>query len=338
MTPDQLASGDVPPLVSVIVLNWNGRHLLPACLSALDRQTLTGFELIVVDNGSTDGSADWVAENYPTARLVRLDKNNGFCGGNNAGLRVARGQFIALLNNDIEVEAGWLAALAETLQADPQVGACDSRVYFLHRRDMLWAAGADYTISGSVNHRGYLERDPDVLAQTPTEVFVAIACSALYRRSALERVGFLDEDFFYGYEDVDLSFRLHLAGYRVVTVPNAVAFHRVSETTHINSSFYVFHGQRNVSFVFLKNMPGPLLIKYLPLHIAHTLGSLAHFARHGQLWPALRGKVAVLRQGRRLLEKRRAVQQLRSISLRQLEQCLSREWLLPKLGKLIKGV
>ncbi len=337
MTPRQPADGVDAPLVSVIVLNWNGRHLLPACLAAVDKQTQRDFELIVVDNGSTDGSSDWVVEHYPAARLVRLEKNMGFCGGNNAGLRAARGQFITLLNNDIEVAPGWLAALLETMQAQPEAGACDSRVYFLHRSDVLWAAGADYTISGAVNHRGYLQRGLDFPAETPAEVFVAIACSAMYRRSALEQVGFLDEDFFYGYEDVDLSFRLHLAGYRVLTVPRAVAFHRVSETTRVNSSFYVFHGQRNVSFVFLKNMPGPLLFKYLPLHLIYSLGSLAHFARQGQLWAVVRGKLAVLRQGRRLLEKRGAVQRLRSISLAQLDRQLSRDWLFPKMNKLIKG-
>lgn len=322
----------VAPLVSIIVVNWNGKHLLEPCLVALAAQTCRDFELIVVDNGSTDGSAEWLANCQPEVRVVALDSNRGFSGGNNAGLALARGELIALLNNDAEVEPGWLAALVEVMAAQPDAGACDSKVFFHNRRDRLWAAGGDYSIAGGVAHRGYLE-DGQGLTR-PAEVFIAIACAAIYRRSALDHVGLFDEDFFSGYEDVDLSFRLHAAGYRVLNMPQAVAYHRVSETARVDSDFYVYHGQKNVLYTFLKNMPGRLLLKYWPLHLAYTLGALAYFARRGRLGAALRGKLAVLRHWGALVEKRRAVQALRTVPVAELDRLFSRAWLRPKLNKL----
>jgi GT2 family glycosyltransferase len=321
------------PLVSLIVVNWNGRHLLEACLAALEAQTFRDFETVVVDNGSTDGSSDWVAEHYPQARLVRLAQNCGFSAGNNVGLRAARGRYLALLNNDAEPRPAWLQALVEALEAHPEAGACDSHVYFRDRPDRLWAAGGDYTVSGSVLHRGYLQPGSD--GAPAADVFIAIACAAIYRREALDKVGLFDEGYFSGYEDVDLSFRLHAAGYRVLNVPGAVVYHRVSETAGLNSPAYVFHGQKNVLTTFVKNMPGPLLWKYAPLHLAYTLGALLYFARLGRLGPALRGKWFVLRHWGEVMDKRRAAQRLRAVPVAELDRRLSRAWFRPKLGKLL---
>jgi GT2 family glycosyltransferase len=166
-------------------------------------------------------------------------------------------------------------------------------------------------------------------------VFIAIACAVAYRREALERVGLFDEGFFSGYEDVDLSFRLHAAGYRVLNAPQAVVYHRVSETAGRDSPFYVFHGQKNVLLTFLKNMPGPLLLKFWPLHLIYTVGALAYFARQGRLGPALRGKWQVLRRWSQVMAQRRETQRLRVVPVRQLESRLSRAWFRPKLDKLL---
>ena len=323
------------PLVSVTVLNWNGRHMLEACLAALRAQTFRDFEVIVVDNSSTDGSAEWVAAACPEARLIRLESNQGFSAGNNAGMRAARGRYLALLNNDAEADPGWLAALVGALEAHPAAGACDSTVYFHDRPDQLWAAGGEYTISGGVLHRGYGRQAADGDPAAEADVFIAIACAVLYRREALDKVGLFDEDYFNGYEDVDLSFRLHAAGYRVLNAPGAVVRHRVSQTTKVNSPFYVFHGQKNVLETFVKNMPGALLIKYGPLHLAYTLGALAYFARRGRLGAALGGKWYVLRHWGRLMAKRRETQRLRVASAAELEKKLSRAWLRPKIDKLL---
>ncbi len=320
--------------VSVIVVNWNGRHLLESCLASLAAQTLSPLEVILVDNGSEDGSADWVASHHPEVRLVRLDRNYGFCGGNNAGIRVAKGEYFALLNNDAEAEPRWLERLRATMREHAGLGACDSKVYFYEPRDLIWASGADYSVAGSVVQRGYLQPDGGSNGAGPAEVFVAVACAVMYRRSALDHVGLFDEDFFSGYEDVDLSFRLQAAGYGIVTVPDAIVYHKVSATSRRNSEFYVYYGQRNVLETYLKNMPAALLLKYLPLHVLYTLGSMLYFARLGRLGATARGKLAVLRSLDRTLAKRRAVQRLRTAPTASLERKMSASWLQPKYAKL----
>lgn len=321
---------------SVVIPNWNGRHLLEACLNSLKAQTLKDFELIVVDNGSVDGSAEWLASERPEVRVIRLATNLGFSGGCNVGIRASSGDLVALLNNDTEVDPRWLEALCQAMDRDPRIGAADSKVYFYDQRNVIWSAGCDYSVAGSVTHRGYLEADDRGVYADETPVFVAVACGIIYRRSALDEVGLFDEDFFSGYEDVDLSFRLHAAGYRVVNVPDSVVYHHVSATSRKDSDFYVFHGQKNVLYTFLKNMPGPLLWKYLPFHLLYTVGSLVYFARIRRLGSALRAKLAVLRNLRPLLAKRNAIRATRVLSAREIDALLTRAWIAPKLSKFIR--
>jgi len=321
---------------SVVIPNWNGRHLLAACLDSLKAQTLKAFELIVVDNGSTDGSAEWLEAERPEVRVIRLPENLGFSGGCNVGIRAAGGELVALLNNDTEVEPRWLQALCDAMDRDPRIGAADSKVYFYDARNVIWSAGCDYSIAGSVTHRGYLERDDQGRYANETDVFVAVACGIVYRRSALDKVGLFDEDFFSGYEDVDLSFRLHAAGYRVVNVPDSVVYHHVSATARKDSDFYVFHGQKNVLYTFLKNMPGPLVWKYLPLHLVYTAGSLLYFARLGRLGSALRAKFTVMKNLRSVIAKRKAIAASRVLEAGEIDRMLSSRWMGPKLSKLVR--
>jgi GT2 family glycosyltransferase len=323
------------PAVSVIVVNWNGKHLLGPCLKALARQTFTDFETVVVDNGSSDGSAAWLAEAHPEVRLIALDGNLGFAGGNNAGIRATSGEFVALLNNDTEVEPGWLEALVTCLRRHPDVAACDSKVFFHGSGDLLWSQGADYAVSGAVIQRGFRQPDRGLDAGDRREVFIAVACAALYRRQALDQVGLFDEDYFIGYEDVDLSFRLHAAGWRILNVSGAVVQHHVSASTKVNSDFYVYWGQRNVLDTYVKNMPAGLLWKYLPLHLLYTAGSAAYFARHRRLSAFARAKLAIAREWRHVVAKRRAVQALRTVPAAAIERQLTRAWLGDKAGKLL---
>jgi GT2 family glycosyltransferase len=320
------------PLVSVVILNWNGKHLLADCLASLSQQTWRDFEVILVDNGSSDGSIEWVQGTHPDVRILPLPANRGFCGGNNAGIRAARGEYIVLLNNDTEVEADWLGELVRYVRADAAIGACDSKILYFDRRDTIWSAGALYTIAGSCEWRGHGLKDSAV--NEPAEVFTANACSAIYPRHVLEEVGDLDEDFFAGYEDVDWSFRARLRGYRIVNVPSSRVYHKVSATHQYNSPRYVYHGQRNVAAVFLKNMPTPLLLKYAVLHLLYTGGSFFYFARIGRLSAFLRAKCDVIRQWRNIWRKRQQIQHARLVPSRLIDTSLSREWLGPKLRKL----
>lgn len=319
------------PEASVIVVNWNGRHLLEGCLASLCCQTFRNSEVIVVDNGSDDGSVEWLAAHYPEIRIVALNTNEGFCAGNNAGIRAARGEYIVLLNNDTEVEPAWLEELVRYIGGDPSIAACDSKILYFDQRDTIWSAGATYTIAGSAEWRGHGR--PDMEITEPTEVFTANACSAIYARRVLDEIGGLDEDFFAGYEDVDWSFRARLRGYRVVNVPSSRVFHKVSATHQYNSSTYVYHGQRNVFAVFVKNMPTRLLLKYAGLHLLYTGGSLLYFARVGRLSAFLRGKWDALRQWRELWQKRREIQRSRSIASSDVDRLLTRDWIGPKVRK-----
>lgn len=320
------------PHISVIVVNWNGIALLDECLRSLEEQTFKGFETILVDNGSTDGSAEWVARQYPLVRLLRLGSNTGFSAGNNAGLRIARGEYIALLNNDTRVEPGWLAALHRRISVDGRIAACDSKVLYYDRPHIIWSAGGVYTKAGSVQARWNRHAD-GAGHEWPSDVFIAVACAAIYRKTAIDAIGFFDEDFINGYEDVDWSFRAHLAGYRIVNEPAARVYHKVSSTQVHNSPQFVYQGQRNVSATFIKNMPAQLLLKFWPLHCAYMMGSLIYFAKVGQLPAFLRAKRDLIIGLPALWRKRKGIQDRPNLAAPAVERLLEKRWLGAKFQK-----
>lgn len=320
------------PCISVIIVNWNGLALLEECLGSLEGQTFRDFETILVDNGSSDGSAEWVRSHYPNVRVLKLNSNTGFSAGNNTGLKLARGEFIALLNNDTRVEPDWLDALYTCLQSDPNIAACDSRVLYNDQPHFIWSSGGSYTVAGSVFAR--LNREPDQKDdKQPADVFIAIACAALYRKKVIDEIGFFDEDYFNGYEDVDWSFRAHLFGYRIVNEPRARVYHKVSSTQVHNSPEFVYHGQRNVSVTFIKNMPGSLLWKYWPLHLIYMGGSFFYFAKVGQLPAFLRAKRDLIHRLPALWRKRRALQGKARFPSAVVETMLEKRWLGLKIKK-----
>lgn len=320
------------PQISVIIVNWNGLALLDECLGSLKGQTFRDFEIILVDNGSTDGSAEWVRRHHPGVKLLELESNLGFSAGNNQGLKIARGKFIALLNNDTKADPGWLEALHHCIQSDDRIAACDSKILYYDRPGLVWSLGGSYTVAGSVFARHH--REPDEKAdKNPADVFIAVACAALYRKKVIDGIGFFDEDFFNGYEDVDWSFRARLSGFRIVNEPKAVVWHKVSSTQVHNSPEFVYHGQRNVSAVFIKNMPGLLLFKYWPLHLAYGLGSFLYFARAGRLKAFLRAKRDFLEMLPELTRKRKKVQARRALNPAEVEALLEKRWLGVKAKK-----
>jgi GT2 family glycosyltransferase len=324
----------MPPLISVIVLNWNGRHLLSDCLGSIARQTWLDFETILVDNGSEDGSADWAQVNYPQVRIIRLNSNMGFCGGNNAGIRAAAGEYIVLLNNDTLVEDNWLVNLYHGIKDDSKIAACDSKIFYFDEREKIWMSGAGYSIAGVPNNRWSGQLDRDEFRQ-PTDVFVACACAAIYRKNVFDEIGLLDEDFFAGYEDLDWSFRAHLYGYRIVNVPLARVYHKVSATHGFNSEMFVRNGQRNVSAVFVKNMPTLLLFRYLPLHLIYIGGSMLYFLKIGRGCAFFQSKWDFLKQLPLLWRKRRIIQKHRRVSAKEIDLLLDRNWFKSKMDKFI---
>ncbi|MBK8933466.1 MAG: glycosyltransferase family 2 protein [Chloroflexi bacterium] len=244
------------PTISIIIPHLNGRHHLDDCLQSLRRQTWRDFEALLVDNGSTDGTQDYVAENYPEVRLVQLPENRGFTGACNAGWQAARGEIIILLNNDTEADPRWLAEVMAAFDRHPRAGSIASKMLLFDRRDHLHTAGDFYRVDGIPGNRGVWQAD---MGQFDQEEMVFSACggSSAYRRALLDEIGFLDDDFFFSCEDVDVGWRANLAGWEVWYAPTAVIYHKLKATGGaVTGSYY---DGRNFLYLIWKNYPAGLL-------------------------------------------------------------------------------
>jgi GT2 family glycosyltransferase len=309
--PDSCNSGE---LASVIVPNWNGAHLIGGCLDSLRAQTHRAIEVLVADGASRDGSADLIAERYPEVRLLRLDRNYGFTGNVNAGLRAARGDVLALLNNDAKAEPAWLAELVSVLDAEPRVGSCASKILNHGEDSRIASAGDTLRRNGLAAQRGNGESDDGRFDQ-PGEVFAASGGAAAYRRAMLEDVGLLDEAFVSYLEDVDLGLRAHLRGWRCRYVPTARVYHRVSATGGGElASFYV---ARNSIRLLARGFPTAVLEACWPLIVGAQLRRARDAARAWRGTAAratLRGQLAGLLNLPHALRTRRAIQARRRLS------------------------
>lgn len=255
---------------SIIIPNYNGLRFLAPCLDALRGQTYPRdlTEVIVVDDASRDESAAFVRQNYPKVRVVQMPVNRGLAAACNAGAAVAAGELLVMLNNDTEVEPGWLAALVESATAHPQAGAIASKMLLFDRRDTLHNAGDLMGVDGIPRNRGVWERDTGQY-DAALAVFGGCGGGVAYRRAAWQAAGGFDERLFMYLEDVDLAWRLQLLGWRAVFAPQARLYHHLSATGGgALASFYV---GRNTLWVIVKNMPGPLLRRHWRAIIAAQL-------------------------------------------------------------------
>lgn len=321
-----------PPLVSVIIVTWNSKQHLPTCLDKLLAQTLRDFEVILVDNGSEDGTLDGLEEKYPSLRLKieRLDANHGFAAANNIGARLARGQWLALLNADAFPEPDWLEKLLLAAETHTEYSCFSSRQIQANNPEILDGAGDSYHVSGMAwrNKIGY---PANSCALNTMEIFSPCAAAALYARKAFLEVGGFDEDFFSYYEDVDLGFRLRLQSHRTLYVPNAIVHHVGSATFGALSDFAFYHSHRNLVWTFIKNMPTGLFWMYLPAHIiANSIYTLYYsFRGRGKVlwsskWDAIRGLPKVIK-------KRKEIQGKRKAANADLLHIMKRGWLQPYL-------
>ena len=311
------------PKVSVIILNWNGKKFLQECLDSLWGQTFSDFETILLDNGSSDGSAAYVREAYPWVQLATLPENIGFTGGNNRALMECSGKFIVTLNNDTKLEPGFLAALVAAAEGDPRIGMVATKMLNFYEKGRLDSVGVRIAPNGMGQNIGVGEQDCgqyDVLA----EVFGPCAGAALYRREMLDEVGFFDPSFFAYYEDLDLAWRGRLAGWRCVTAPAAVVYHVHSATSGKMSPFTVYHVQRNKWFVIVKNWPAALLVKRLPLVLAFDLAALVLALLRGRGLAAARARLDVLKNLPRLLSERCRVQGMSKLTTAEIQRLFSK--------------
>ena len=315
-------------LFSIVIPNWNGKHHLTECLDAIRRQSCADFEVVLVDNGSIDGSAEFLKSRYPEVNLVELDENIGFAGGVNAGIKASRGEYVVLLNNDTEVVPVWLERLACAIEAHPDILIFASRLVDYFNRGLIDSAGDGMDLLLGPYKIG--ERQPVEEFRESSLVFGACGGGGCYHRSLFDRIGFFDEDFFAYFEDIDLSFRANWLGIRCLSVPGAVIYHKVGGTSDSNRASrdrFDIMRRRNLFFLIAKNYPVSFLLRFLPfIFLSHGLLFIVNLLR-GRFRVAFMTQAAILRGLPAMLKKRRLILSSRRIANREmLDRCL------PKYG------
>ncbi len=290
------------PLISVVIVNWNRRDLLRACLDSLAAQTFTDFEIIVVDNGSEDGSAAMVREmsqEFPRPiHLIENRENRGFCAANNQAFSVSQSEYIALLNNDAEADPGWLQAMLDTIQIKPDVGETDigmvaSKILVWEDPRIIDKCGHLIYPDGQNRGRGHGQVDQGQFNRQE-EVLWPDGCAALYRRAMLDEVGGFDEEFFAYADDAELGLRARIAGWTCLYAPGAVVKHHRGATLGLNSARRLTLIERNRVLLVVKLFPWNLLWTNGAYHLIRVGAGMAAALRgKGEIrrYPGAKGKL-----------------------------------------------
>ncbi len=269
------------PKVSIIVLNWNGRQDTIECINSLKAITYSNYTIVLVDNGSTDGSQTLLRERFPDIDLIQNGQNLGYAGGNNVGMRHALDKgadYIVLLNNDTIVDKNFVTALVTAAEADKTAGMLCSKIYFHDRPDILWYAGASfYPWLGWGRHRGYNVRDVgqfDGVEETERPT----GCSLIVRRRLCEQIGLLGEKYFCYCEDLDWGMRAQNAGYKIMYVPASRVWHKVSRSTGgSRSGLSLYYYVRNMFLCLDTNKPLPFLLRHVRYGLVFIAALLSLF-------------------------------------------------------------
>jgi GT2 family glycosyltransferase len=300
---------------SVIIPNWNGKHHLEECLDSLCKQAFDNFETVLVDNGSNDGSVEFVCSKFPKVRIVALTENIGFAAGVNRGIEAAHGDYIVLLNNDTEVEQHWLESLALAMRANSDVWIFASKLLNYYDRKIIDSAGDALDLSLGPYKLG--EFNLSEICRERCFIFGACGGGGCYKRELFDRIGLLDEDFFAYFEDVDLSFRANWAGFRCLSVPDAVIYHKVAATSGTSTSSkdrFDIMRRRNYLFLIIKNYPFTLLVQHGPfICAAHFLKFILDLCR-GRFRVAFMTQWEIAKGLPKMLKKRQAIMAGRRIS------------------------
>jgi len=299
----------------VVIPNWNGEDFIAECLHSLQQQTVKP-RIVVVENGSVDRSVDIIEAKFPEVTLLKQPDNLGFAGGVNVGIRHALeygAEAIALFNNDAVADENWLKNLLENMQRSENTGIVTGKFMRIDH-DHIDSAGEQYSVWGMPFPRGRNQTDEGQYDQ-PAEVLGATGGASLYRADMLREIGLFDEAFFAYYEDVDISFRAQLAGWKVAYEPTALAYHHVSGTSSKLGNFTRYHATKNFYLLYAKNMPGWLYWKYLPLFTLQSLRLAASSTIKGGLWPFIKGSAKAFWLSPHIIKERRNIQKSRKVSL-----------------------
>ena len=266
--------------VTVVIPNFNGKAYLQECLGSLDRQQGADFETLLVDNGSKDGSSDWVREWFPKVKILQLPENLGFCGAVNRGIKMAATPYVLLLNNDTQCDSNFVRELTEAMERHPKAFSCGAKMLQYQRRELVDDAGNYYKALGWAFARGKGRPSGDYGREE--EIFAACAGAAIYRRELFCKVGYFDEEHFAYLEDTDIGYRARLFGYENWFAPGAVVYHVGSATTGSRyNEFKIRYSSRNNIYMLYKNMPLGQIILNLPFLIPGFCAKLLFFARKG---------------------------------------------------------
>lgn len=315
---------NVYPLVSVISVNYNGSKFLVDCLSSLYKMTYPNYEVIMVDNASTDSSVEFIEKNFPEVKILRNRKNLGFAAGNNRGVEIARGKYLSFLNNDTKVKPDFLNFLVDVAQSDERVGICACKILTFEGRE---EADINYTCDGK--NVGCTGRSSDIYGWQGWEgpVFFAEGSALFILKDIFDQLGGFDEQHFMFLEDLDLAWRVQLLGFKVKAVPESVVYHfaggtagggRGRKDAFVSSLEKRYHGEKNQMRNILKNYSAAKLLNILPRYLVLNICEMAYFLIRGRFdvfWHAyIKAHVWNIRNFKNTLKERRKVQSMRKVS------------------------
>lgn len=259
----------INPIVSIVILNWNGKKWLEKCLLSVKKITYKSLEVIVVNNGSTDDSAQFLKKNYPNFRVIEIKKNAGFSGGNNIGVKSAKGKYVLLLNNDTEVSPTFLESLVARMEEDKTIGAVQPELRSMVHKELIDSIGSFFTFTGFLYHYGYFQEHKQNKYKKELFVYsVKGACFLMQRKDYLE-LGGLDENFVCYVEESDLCHRILLSGKKIISMPKSYIYHFGGGDMSImtKSELTIYRSFRNRMLSYLKNLSLSYLFLILPVHV-----------------------------------------------------------------------
>lgn len=258
-------------LVSIIIVNWNGKHYLADCLGSLAKQTYPAIEILFVDNASTDGSVEYVRAHYPDVHILQNRENLGFAGANNVGFHHAQGEYVLFLNNDTKVTPSFVTELVNVANSSEKIGGVQGKMRLMDEPDRLDSVGAFLTRTGFLYHYGLAKKDSPKYDKV-IPIHTAKGACMLFRKNVLDEVllegELFDPDFFAYFEESDLCHRVWLAGYQIVFAPKSLIYHKMGGTSKaMNNAFIQFHSFKNRINAYLKNLGVVELALLLPVHL-----------------------------------------------------------------------
>ena len=280
------------PNVGIVIVNWNGKQVTLECLESLRLVTYANHTVILVDNGSTDGSREAIAKGFPEVTLIDSGSNLGFSGGNNIGIKRALddgADAVLLLNNDTVVAPDFLEPLVAALTSDSMIGAVNSKIYYHAEPEKIWSAGGMIDWSTGITHQRFVDEIDSGQADECVDIDYAVGCAVMARREAIERAGVLDDDFFLYYEETEWCQRIRRAGFRIVYVPASRVWHKVSTIVSNPERLIYYYCRNRLLFLKRTGAGAGVLAGIIVSHFGRMAASFFVRGKTSHGWAVVRG-------------------------------------------------